>query len=45
MTVVECAQKLSVSIKTLRNWENCNHAPIGYMKERIKVFIGGKTVG
>ena len=40
MTGKECAAMLCVDVKTLRNWENGKHSPIGHLRERVCSFLG-----
>jgi len=35
----ECAGKLGVSARTLRDWEKGKHQPLKSMAERIKSFV------
>ncbi len=39
MTGKDCAAMLHVDPRTLRDWENGKHSPIGYLRERVGAFV------
>lgn len=39
MSGKDCAAMFHVDAKTLRDWENGKHSPIGYLRERVSEFV------
>ena len=44
LTAKDCAKRLRVDPKTLRDWERGKHKPNGYLRERVALFISGRPL-